>query len=223
MASGKYDLENDPIFRDVEAARVLPLKSPAAAQQTNQERLEQFRKNKTVMTQVVENTWAPDTLINRVPGAGVGHQVVYEKPWHRMALFLFAARMSIRDVANVLDMSTAAVSDLLHTTWFQQSLTALIEKSGGSDVMELCKAEAINSLQTLIEIRDDGNAPKAVRRQCAMDIIERVHGKALQKVETKHSYASDNPVAEVAALEKQLAVQREQLQKQAEPFAHGPS
>lgn len=197
--AGEYDLKTDPLFaKQPKAASAQHESSRSPAEL---DRLAKFRENKLIAGAEL----APEMLVNRTPGQGAGHQVIYEKPWHRMALYLFSANMSIRDVANVLEMSNSAVSDLLHTEWFQKRLTALIEASGGSDVMALCKAEAINSIQTLIEIRDNPNVPAMARRACAMDLIERFHGKAIQKVETKHSYASSDPVQEAAALEKQIA------------------
>lgn len=204
MTAGAFELKNDPLFKDIKSE--LAEAKHAADSPAEKQRLGNF---KTTKVKAGENAQGAElthpTLLNRMENEGRGHQVVYEKPWHRMALHLFTANMSIREVAAVLDKSDSAVSDLLRTGWFQKQLTETIEKNGGSDVMALCKSEAINSIQTLIEIRDNPSVPAMARRACAMDLLERYHGKAVQKIETKHSYASDDPVQEAANLEKQIS------------------
>ena len=49
------------------------------------------------------------------------------------------------------------------------------------DVMDLFKAERINSLATLIEIRDNPETPASVRAMCCKDILDRKPRKGRAK------------------------------------------
>ena len=58
-------------------------------------------------------------------------------------------------IARELGKSPQAVSNLTHQAFFQEKVTAILAKNMGRDVMELFKAERINSLLALVAIRDD--------------------------------------------------------------------
>ena len=75
---------------------------------------------------------------------------------------------------------------------------------GSKDIMELLRAEQINSLCTIIEIRDDPKASKNTRALCAKDILDRTLGKPTQRVEVSSEAASLDPVAEVERLEAEV-------------------
>jgi hypothetical protein len=81
------------------------------------------------------------------------------------------------------------------------------------DIMDLFKDERINSLMTLVAIRDNENAPPVARVQAARDILDRAMGRPAQRIETVNEVRSDNPVAEVERLEAEIR----QLSKNAFP------
>jgi hypothetical protein len=126
-----------------------------------------------------------------------------EQPWHRFAAFAFAMGRSAKDVAKELEKSQPAVQNLLRQPWFQARVTALMAEYG-KDGMEMLRGEQINSIQTMIEIRDDPGASKAVRVICARDILDRVLGKPVQRIETSNEVHSADPVAEVEKLEEEV-------------------
>ena len=72
------------------------------------------------------------------------------------------------------------------------------------DVMDLFKDERINSLMTLVAIRDNENAPPVARVQAARDILDRAMGRPAQRIETVNEVRSNDPVAECAMLEAQI-------------------
>jgi len=127
-----------------------------------------------------------------------------EQPWHRAAAFAFALGATCKDVAKQLGRAELTVQNLLRQTWFQNNVTALMAEYGSRDIMELLRAEQINSLCTLIEIRDNPKAASAARVVCARDILDRTLGKPTQRVEMVADTASENPVEEVERLEAEV-------------------
>jgi len=128
-------------------------------------------------------------------------EVLTEQPWHRAAAYMFARGSTTKEVAAALDHSQPAVSNLLRQQWFQERVTGLMADSG-KDVMDLFRAEQVNSFLTLVEIRDSPKAGAAVRRASAIDIINRVQGTPTQRVEHSSIKPSDDPHAEAKRLEE---------------------
>lgn len=129
-----------------------------------------------------------------------------EEPWMTQAAYLFAAgNLSAKEVAEVVDRDEKTCRNLLRQQWFQRKVTEIIAKHGGQDVMALFRAEAFNSLVTLVEIRDDPKQSAAVRSANARDILDRVYGKAKQHIEHSDVPVSTDPVAEAKRLEEENA------------------
>jgi hypothetical protein len=126
-----------------------------------------------------------------------------EFPWHRAAAFAFAKGANCREVAEHLEKSEPAVQNLLRQKWFQKEVNALMAKYGG-DIMEMFWGEQINSLGTLVELRDNPRVPAAARISCARDILDRAMGKPVQRIEATNVVSSDDPVAEVERLEQEV-------------------
>lgn len=145
--------------------------------------------------------------VNDLPlyGARVPGKRKYEQPWHRAAAMMLAAGRTKGDVAAALDKDQATISLLLRERWFQQNLIEEMRENGGKDIMEMFKSESMNSLLTLIEIRDNAKASPAVRAAAARDILDRHLGKPTQRVETVGEVKSGDPVAEAERLEQENA------------------
>ena len=127
-----------------------------------------------------------------------------EQAWHKVAAIIFASGKSAREVARLLDRSEPAVQNLTRQKWFQAQVTEMIVELGGSrDIMKLIQGEQFNSLNTLVEMRDNPRVPSASRIQCARDILDRGLGKPTQRIEMSHEVHSDDPVAEVEKLEQE--------------------
>jgi len=127
-----------------------------------------------------------------------------EQAWHKVAAFVFATGVSAREVAKRLDRSEPAVQNLTRQKWFQEQVTQIIaELGGGKDIMPLIQGEQMNSLGTLVEMRDNPRVPAAARISCARDILDRGLGKPTQRIEMSHEVHSEDPVAEVEKLEQE--------------------
>lgn len=130
----------------------------------------------------------------------------FEQPWHRAAAYHYAsAKMSLKAISEACDVCYKSVLDLAKNPWWQETVNEIMAKNGAQDVMDLFKAEQVNSLVTLIEIRDNDKVPSAVRRASAVDILDRYMGKPTQRIETAAGVAPlvSDPVAEVARLEEE--------------------
>lgn len=126
---------------------------------------------------------------------------------------MFAAgSITTREVATAFGVSEETVRNVLRQDWFQETVTKLMAEQGGRDIMALFRGETINSLVTLVELRDGKDTPKAVKRACCTDILDRALGKPLQRVEQSGSPKSDDPVREAQQLEEANTRLRSQLQ-----------
>lgn len=143
-------------------------------------------------------------LHGRDKAISMGYIVQKEEPWHTQAAFLFAAgNLSAKEVAEVVDRDERTCRNLLRQEWFQRKVTTIIAEHGGQDVMDLFRAEAFNSLVTLVEIRDDPKVAANVRSANARDILDRAYGRAKQSIEFSGVPRSNDPVAEVRRLEEE--------------------
>lgn len=128
-----------------------------------------------------------------------------EQNWHRTALYLVAAGTPSKDVATACEVTVQSVYKLLKAPWFQQKLDDKLKENGATDIMALFKAEAINSVVTLVELRDGGKN-EAVRKSAATEILDRYMGKPKQTIEATTTVRSDDPVEEAARLERENAM-----------------
>lgn len=153
-------------------------------------------------------------LLNKGPRSGT-YQSQSESPHQRLAIQLFAKGCTIKEVATALEMTSAAVGGWLRTPWFQKKVTDLMEAAGVDGIMEVLKGEAMNSVLTLIEIRDDKAANAATRKDAAKDILERIYGKPAQQVTIDQTNRVADPIAEAARIERENEI----LRKRAIGFA----
>jgi hypothetical protein len=137
------------------------------------------------------------------PIAPTGWVIEKEAPWHLSAAYMYAMGSCNSEIAKAHDKSPQAVSNLFHQPFFQERVTAIMAENR-RDVMDLFKDERINSLMTLVAIRDNENAPPVARVQAARDILDRAMGRPAQRIETVNEVRSDNPVAECAMLEAEI-------------------
>lgn len=157
------------------------------------------------------NNLVPRLLRGRIERPPL-REVLKEEPWHRVALTLFAAGLSQKEVAECCSRSLPTVGTLKRQPWFQEALVKLVEERTGSrDILELMKAECLGALQVQLDIMHNEKASPSVRANVANSILDRVYGKATQKVEVSGGIKSGDPVAEVEELKRQNAEHRKSL------------
>lgn len=132
-----------------------------------------------------------------------------EQPWHNMAAHMVAFGFTLKQIAESAGVSINAISGLKAQRWFQERV-AQIAHAHGKDIADVIKAEALASVQKLVELRD-GAESERVQLAAAVQLLEHGHGKAVQRVvavtATKH-FSSEKE--EETALLEELSI----LQKQ---------
>lgn len=127
-----------------------------------------------------------------------------EKPWHRMAAYMLANGMSNAAVAKAAGVTTAAVTTLKGQRWFQE-LLATISNETGENIAALIQSEAIASIQTIVELRDDTEVRPNVRLSAAVTLLEHAKGKPTQAIITTNTTAPSDPRAELESVQAELA------------------
>lgn len=126
-----------------------------------------------------------------------------ERPEHVVIARYLALGMSQTEAANASGYSQQHISRLLKMPWFQGRVAQFL-KEGSQDLMTLFRGAGLQAFATLVEITENPKTPAAVRLAGVKEILERNLGKATQYLEVK-STSSVDPVAEVEALERELA------------------
>jgi predicted transcriptional regulator len=129
--------------------------------------------------------------------------ILTEKPQHRMAVYLKATGLSNREIATRLSLSEAWVSQILRQPWAQQQLVKELQLAGRDVVKSVIEASALESVFTLIAIRDDTSNKASTRLAAADSLLDRAIGKAVQRVESDNTHRQIP--AEMSALDKELA------------------
>ena len=104
-----------------------------------------------------------------------------ETPLQREAVLLRMAGLTVTEIARELGASVAHISQSLRTPWARKRLIEHLHRSK-QVLIDTLQQEAAASVLTLVELRDDTEAPKAVRRQAADSLLDRYLGKAPQTV-----------------------------------------
>lgn len=125
----------------------------------------------------------------------------FEQPWHRPVALMLAKNISTADISTAVGKTTETINELRRTPWFNKMVTDIIYDNGGQDLLELMKAEVLNSHNVMVQLRDDAKVSPVVRLNAAKTLIEQVMGRAVQRIETNTTVHSGDAVAEVEALE----------------------
>lgn len=173
--------------------------------------LEQYQKELQASAQAAEaeGVLLPAAFEKKISGT-TPLGVRFEKAWHRHAAVLYANGTAVAVIAAVCDVEPQAVYNVIRAPWFQNHVKT-VQSEGQKDILQLFKDEGLASLATLIELRDNKEAPSSVRLASAVNILDRVMGKPTQKIEQDVKTRSDDPVAEAEALEREVLQRRETL------------
>jgi hypothetical protein len=144
--------------------------------------------------------------LNPLSGAALapsGWEIEKEAPWHLSAAYMYATGARNGEIARAHGKSAQAVSNLFRQPFFQERVTEIMA-ANRRDVVDLFRAERINTLETLIEMRDDPETPAHVRAICCRELLDRSMGKPVQPIETNEVTHFDNPCAEAEHLEAEV-------------------
>jgi hypothetical protein len=133
----------------------------------------------------VEIKQAPPLVNRRKPYHGYANGAVrQERPAHRLFLELAARGYTVKEIAERTGYTPVCINNILRQKHTQQVLVNEIRQVADEDeeVVEFIRQEVLESVKTIKRIRDDSNAPKAVRLAAANDLLNRRYGKPNQPV-----------------------------------------
>jgi hypothetical protein len=201
-------------------------RSPFSEELITQSVLEVLDEPRSINTQLFENSELsddpvveaerndPDRLFQTEESVRVHDRpnlaILAEKPEHRVIVYLKAQGLSNKEVAEKTGFTYPWVSQIVRQPWFRLRLVQELKDAGIDQISSVLKSSALDSVYTLIDLRDDVTAPKAVRRSCADSLLDRFLGRAVQKVETAESRLPRT--SEIQAVEKELAEVNKQLE-----------
>ena len=150
------------------------------------------------------------------------YEVERERGWHTLAAHLYATGATGTQLAREFGKDTDTVYNLLRQPWFIERVNQIVAERG-ADAMELLRGAHTTAIQTVIAILNDPMVPARVRLMAADSIIDRVAGKATQRIEAVGVAPSSDPVAEVALLEGQMEQAGWVRAPQLPPLSNGQS
>jgi hypothetical protein len=140
-----------------------------------------FQNQPELVAEYVSLSDGEDVLhATRPPNLGITH----EKAEHRLILYLKLEGFSNREVAARTGYTESWVSQVTRQPWFQKRLLVELNTNGRTGLTEYLKVQVEDSFVKIVELRD-GAKSETVQAACAMNIIDRVLGKPVQRSEVK--------------------------------------
>lgn len=131
-----------------------------------------------------------------------------EKPWHRVAILLAAQGFTVREISEKMDRAEYWVSLLLRQQWARERLLEEINRAGRSEIETILKSAGASAIQKVIHLSEKAKN-EAVQLAASKEIIDRLLGKAVEKMEVVHKKPDldlEKVNREIAALEEQEKV-----------------
>lgn len=127
-----------------------------------------------------------------------------EKPWHRLAIMMASSGSTVTEIAEKLERTVTWVSLLLRQPWARERLVNEIQRAGRNEIETLLKSAGPSAIQRVIELSESAKN-EAVRLAANREIIDRLLGKAVEKIEVtrKPDLDLDKVNQELKALEEQ--------------------
>lgn len=136
-----------------------------------------------------------------------------EQPWHRMAAYMLNVGRTNSEIAIAADVTPETVSHLRAQRWFQE-LCATIANNSGEELIGAIQSEAMDSLNTIIGLRDDLELSGRTRLSAAVTLLEHAHGKPIQKIVSDINHRmSASPTEEMEQIQSELAALRKSQPK----------
>jgi hypothetical protein len=128
--------------------------------------------------------------------------IIHEKPEHRLIVYLKAKGLSNKEVSDRTGYTQAWISQVCRQPWFRLRIVQELKEAGLDQISEILKGAVVDSIFTIIDIRDDDSAPKAVRKACADSLLDRWLGKPTVHVAHDDGRMPSSP--EITAVDTEL-------------------
>lgn len=126
-----------------------------------------------------------------------------EQEWHQHAARYLALGATPAEAAVACNRSLGAIYVLTNTPWFQERVTRLMADLD-VDIMAQFKGLRTAAVLKLGELAATAKS-EVVQLSAVKEILDRNFGKSVQRVEADTTVRSADPVAEVAALQRDIA------------------
>jgi hypothetical protein len=131
-----------------------------------------------------------------------------EQAWHRMAAYMLLAGRTNSEIALAANVTVSAVSCIRAQRWFQD-LQVTIANESGEATLGLLHSEVLESIETIVRIRDNPDSGVRARLTAATTLLEHAHGKPIQKIVSNISHSvAKSPADEMAEIQQELAALR---------------
>jgi lambda repressor-like predicted transcriptional regulator len=127
-----------------------------------------------------------------------------EKAEHRLMIYLKSMGLSNVEIGEKLGCHKQTVANVLAQPWAKQRLVKELVDAGKPVVQAMLEAAAVDTVTTMIEIRDDKAAPASARVAVCNALMDRLFGKPVQKVETDVTHRNGG-LEKVDEIDKELA------------------
>jgi hypothetical protein len=189
--------------QDLESARRAMAASMSAVDDYSRRSLEANSRKITPIGDATARAYAgdPDQLAN---DSAPNHIIDKEQPHHVLMCYMLAGGKSRQEIATATGYSYQSVCQVVRQPWFRKRFLALAREAGQDEVQAFIKAETLNSLDTLVQVRDDKASPPAVRVASARELLDRALGKSVQHVKSESEINITRAAAEGMNTEKEL-------------------
>lgn len=167
---------------------------------------------RTITSDNIRTEQSLDARELNLHNTGATIDIAREKPEHRIMVYLKAQGYTNREIAKATGYTESWISQITRQPWFKERLSIEMREAGLDPIKRFLSGEALPSLETLAEIRDDDLAPAAARVAATNAILDRAFGKPTQHIESKSTVdvtnarvTADRLEAELKAIEEQLA------------------
>lgn len=126
-----------------------------------------------------------------------------EKYEHRIIAYLKAQGHSNTEIAAITGYSRTTLYQIFQLPWVKEVVWEEINRNGRDAVQEVLQSSAIDSVNFLIETRDDSKAQRRDRITAAKELLDRTYGKPNQPIthrdEVDLSSLSDSDLQKILA------------------------
>lgn len=131
--------------------------------------------------------------------------IAVEQPAHRIMVMLRAQGLSHREIADHTGYNEVAVGNILRQPWAKARLVQMLADAGKDPLVEMLRGEVMNSVFTLMEVRDNAGEKGATRVAAARELLDRSLGKSVQRTENINVNATPD---DLDSLNKEIAAAR---------------
>lgn len=140
----------------------------------------------------------PDALHNPKRAAV---DLKHEKAEHRVIVMLKAQGFSNMEIATQLGFTPVMVNYVVNQPWAQKRIVEEIQRAGRDEVETVLRGAVLDSVNTLISLRDNPGVKASDKRAISEYLIDRILGKPKQAIDHNlQGRLTDLSDAELAAI-----------------------